>query len=646
MAITIPTLDAPRVDSRGLATPYESTNNTANEQGAALAAQALKTASGVAQDVATVMQKAKEQADRLAVQEALNKQKAFNNAGLEAVRRAEGRNAAGAAKKYYEEADKAAKELYAGLANDEQRLLFTPQADEELTQSQKVSEAHVGQQIEFARDNEFKIANEQSLRSAARDGADLPDVMVREVGSVEQRTLQYAKDRGLDDTAARSMADAEVGKLYLAQTRVLMSRGRYKEAEGVLAAHGDKMGEEANALRARVTQLTLEARGDTQAQDILGRHRNGDGTYDLNAALAEADAKYEAGPERESTRKALVERAQLAAAGRRAEESQNWDTGLGAYMSLSPNPASRSVYLMKKTHPDAWERLTPDQRRALEQMQDADRRAAKADRNGPLDELQLYHLHQLKNEIADKPEYFATAPDDELFRRKEFTGLPEHYRLQLLDMVTRSKQDRNNPGAALKTHERIIKDRLQQPGQPLAGTAGKKWEDWTEQQQQAAVVIGDEVAARVVAWQRDDANKGKRIPDQVVQGFVDDATRTGTIKSGHWYRRDAKNVPIAKAREMAAKGAIQAPASFAPNVHEDEGTLGREVLRRRGWQPEEIDKDPQAIIDAARELRSVKAGPNAQERKEIEAWLRSNGKAVLPESVQAKFEWDRLQYVR
>jgi hypothetical protein len=92
--------------------PFENPNA---EQSAG--AGALQLAGNTIDTAAKLELKAKSEADSQARLEAENAFRAFTDAGLQAVKNAEGRNAAAAAQKFYADADKKSKELFGTLGS-------------------------------------------------------------------------------------------------------------------------------------------------------------------------------------------------------------------------------------------------------------------------------------------------------------------------------------------------------------------------------------------------------------------------------------------------------------------------------------------------------------------------------------------------
>jgi hypothetical protein len=87
--------------------------------------------------------------------------------GSSRLRRAEGKNAAVPwPNKFYEDADKESKRIWGALTNEDQKRAFTKLANEELTQSKKIGEVQVGQQIAVVREQEFHGANAISMKRA------------------------------------------------------------------------------------------------------------------------------------------------------------------------------------------------------------------------------------------------------------------------------------------------------------------------------------------------------------------------------------------------------------------------------------------------------------------------------------------------
>jgi hypothetical protein len=209
MPIRIPTLQTPSVQSTPMPTPFENPDAAARGAGGAayLASEALG-------DSAKLMQKAKGEADAQTALEAHNALQGFIDAGVQSVKNAEGKNAAAAAQKFYEEADKKSKEIFSGLSNEQQKLAYSNAANASLKQSKLIVESHVSEQIKAADISEFNGANANGLTRSSNN-IHVPGIAEEEAGNIEKRisgeTVNgvhvpgFAERRGMPADAAKAL---------------------------------------------------------------------------------------------------------------------------------------------------------------------------------------------------------------------------------------------------------------------------------------------------------------------------------------------------------------------------------------------------------------------------------------------------------
>ena len=627
MAITVPTLDAPRVSGQSLPVIPERTNYSPQEFGSSVVANAAFDVAGVAQRLEPVLAEAKKKADGHVVEAALNTLREQNDAGFEQVRRAEGTNAMYEANKFYDEADKRAKKIYASLTNDQQRLAFTAHANAELTQAHRMAETHVGQQLQVANDQEFKAGFQSSMRRVTDVGVDQPEVLNNEIVAMERRARDYASQHGLGPEATQALVDQQTGTAYLAAARVLVARKRFDDASSVLAQHAGIIGPEGTALLAAVERERVHAQADDAAKALLDATGG-----DLIRAEAEADRRP-AGVERDQLKDAIRARGELMMQGKHINDIRHWDTALGLYQAQSDSETRRSWRALRRDHPLEWAALTPDQQHNIQQREDAARREA----DGlPMTRAQQEAWLRLWGDIETRRQFWGSSPESELTNNRDFNILPTRVQNQLIGQVAQAHVDHTNPTAMLRGAESVIKAQAVKNGllnpNKITGDPST-WKD--EDSRNAFVGLLDHVANAQAEWLSQ--HKGERIPNAVYEGFVDDYRKTripGTI----W---DSKYTP-----EEAALLPPEKRSQLLPVASSSEEAIGSMVQQRRGITKESNPEaySPQALIDAAKEWRATRTPPSARETAAITQWLKENGKKVTPEAIQAKREWDALHY--
>jgi hypothetical protein len=643
VAITVPILDAPRVSQSALPVPLERADHTAQESGASVVASA---ATGTAQ-VLQAAEKAKDEADRLSVREALNKQKAFNDQGLEAIRRAEGRNAAEVASKFYDDADKQAKEMFGSLANDNQRRLFTVEANDELRQLQKIGERHVGDQIKSAEATEYKVAQNSSLDRVARFG-DTPGLLESEVVKSEKLARDRVAALGIRDTpenpAATKMVTDEVGKLYLTRAHTLATSPipRYDEAVALLQQHTSETGQEGAGLLAKIEAERRKYRADDTAKRILeSSGKDSLGAWRVQSARAEVD-KMPAGPEREEVAKSLERRWEQSENGRHADRANRLEVARDLVIGQSNDPAKRSLDILRSTPQgrSAWLRLDSDQQVGLENMVQADQNAAKG---APLTLDQIQGFMEIAIDVEKNPEKYGPGAERLLLNDQRFQTLPEARRLELAGKVIQANKDSE---AARATGVQPVKPLDVALNYALTvglinESEGTSHEKWSNESRAKALELQDVIARRHSEWKADEKNKGKKfVSPAEVQGWVRDAKRTGEVTGKVWNSKtteaDALKRPVA---EQNAK-------PFIPKLEDAEDKTGRDVLLRQGYRPEVTPAafTPQRIREAAAAWTQVQSGPSAADRLLIVDRLKNAGRPTDDATVQRAYESWKLGY--
>jgi hypothetical protein len=641
MAIRIPTLDAPSVAPTAMPTPYENPNVPSGAAGGlALASEAI---SGVAK----VEQKFKHDADGQAILGAQNAFRSYTDAGLEQVRRAEGVNAAAAANKFYADADKKAKDIFGGLVNEEQKLAFSNWANDELRQTRKIGESHVGEQIKSADALEFNGANSGGLDRVVKSplvpglAETEADELRRRIYGYEEngvRVSGYAARHGIPKDAADSLFAEKVSVIYAAKAERLMDLGFLQQAQSVVEQHRTELGKNADELLKRVEALSRNARADATAEQLAKKYAFVDGTVDSTKALAEIDSTMQAGQERDAARLALGHRAEQAKVGRLAYEADVWDKVAGEYENNGQS-------LWSAVHSPFWSKATPDQQEKLRARARADAREANSQ---PLTEDQLRSYGRAMNDIIERPDFWGTAPDSVLGQNADYNNLPPRYREHLRTMVAQSHKDRQNPDQQMRLAESVIRERAQNNSILSNDTRKKHFDAWKDDDKEAFLQIQDKVAPKIADWHADEKNRGKRIPNELVQRFVDDVTREGYLKDGRWWWFGDPRASQADAALRPASDLSEHP--FVPILQPDEESIGRQVQMRRGFNDKSTPAafTPDALQRAAREHSEASAGPGPQEREAIVGALKAAGAKNPrdPDLIQQAYERKRLRYVR
>jgi hypothetical protein len=626
-------------------TPYEQANHRADQYGESVIGEAATAASKLTQQLGGILLDEKKKADLTAVQEALNAQREANDSNLEFLRRAQGKNAAVVSGEVYKDATERTRKAMGGLANDEQKTLFADEANKELLQLKRIGEAHVGQQIQATRDQTLKSGLAIATKRAITVGVDAPDVLQSEVERIERDVSVYGSESGWDGDSIKAFTSETLSKVYGGHVRELLARGRTEEARDILTDPKVEaaLGDDAAVLRGRVRDILVDQGGERDAADALARRQNKDKTYNMTAALDDADKKYKPGtPENKAMRASITSRASVAEQGRRLQEGQNWDKAASLYQAQSSLPGNRSVYELKMSNRDAWDALTPDQQHALEQREHTDKNAKDS---APLTKLQEEALARLENDIVDRPDWWGTAPDSALTSNRDYNVLPERFRIQLLGQASRARAEKANPEGAMKSAESTIRARAQKIGYLSSDTVGKPFDKWPDDDKAKWVPLTDAVRPQVVAWRMDEKTKKTPLPGAMVEGFVDEAQRTGTIKGGRWLGlRDAHGIAPADAAARPAKEQAEHPYNIDPT--DDEDTIGRKVQGARGKSEKATPAAyaPEALIQAARDWRRAQAGPDPQTKVGIEEGLKKLGRATTPDVIQRVWETTVLGY--
>jgi hypothetical protein len=626
--MTIPTLDAPRVSSSGLGTPFERTNRSADES----PWSPVGALADAGSQVMLAVQKAKKEADALAVREALNKQQKFLNAGLEEIRRAEGKNALKVAADFYAKADVHAKEMYGKLGNEQQRAAFTLEADENLTQVQRIGETHAGQQIKIAEEKEHQIARGASFDKVAQYG-DAPGVVDGEAAAARRRTLERAGIQGIGKDEAEILAKAEVGEIYMVRAKVLANNpNRISEARALLQAHPET-GLAGQDMLGKLDVLGRNALADSVAGELEKRFALKDGSINTTEARKQIDQMFEPGPQRDAAHQALDARATRAKEGVAAREGAAGDALLETYQAHG-----RSYWEVQKT--PAWTDATPQQRENLYQSWKAAERAKQGD---PLTPAQVKARGSINLEFATRPDYWGSVPQKKLEDDPRYNMLPPALQAGVMADFTKLHQDRANPASVVQSLQGVILSRAQL-SPLLSSTKDKKgFNEFDAREQSNWNYLYDEVYKRTADWNRQDANQGKRVPNAVVEGWVDEISRSGTMVDGGWGFKDKK---ISKVEyDALPPEEREGDNIFIPDYAEGEEALGRRVLYLQGV-PEKM-QSKEKIMGAAQAQREARSGPSPEELVEIKAWLRKHGRDPDDQgNIQMRHEWVKLKYVR
>lgn len=647
MAITVPVLEAPRLDTRSLPTPFERNSYSPDEFAGSVVARAAGSLEQTGQRVQAVLEKAKAEADQQATMEAVNKFRQFTAAGMETVRRAEGKNAAHAAQSYYDSIDEEAKRIFGGLANEQQRRAFSAAADEELLQSHKIAEAHVGQQIEVAREQTFQATLALSVENATSN------VDVRGVGEMEAANTvkaidAYAAARGMSREAADAMKAKQLGILYSAQVRTLLGRNRAGDVEAaaaIIRAHEREL-VDSPELIGRVEHLQRASAADGEAQRLAARFHFANGALDDQRAIAEIDRLYAPGEMRDAVKAAWRVRSDDARRAVAGMEDQSWQNLLNAWQT-----AGRSLAATQAT--DAWKQATPAQRENLINRAQAEERERAGD---PLTREQVLALTDLEVDFANRADFWGTADVAQLDKDPRYNMLPERVRVGLGSHFAQLHADRNNPEALLRSAGETLLQQAQAPGHPLEHTKGKPVKDWDYEDVLRFQSIQDGVRIKVQEWK---ANHPKidRVPNAVIRTFVDQVTREGHVPGDRkWYLPSSwlfpgtETMTAEEARRRTPEEQVRRP--FTPTLSDEEDTLGREVQLRRGYDPDRDEGkfSPEALAQAAADYREItSSGPPPQKRAEYEAKIKAAGKTLPPgitldDVVQQMWEAEALRY--
>lgn len=638
MAIKIPTQDAPRISSTQMPTPYESAS------GQSAVAGAFQLAGTAINEAAKVELQHKNEADSQARLEAENALRKFTDAGLQAVKNAEGRNAAAAALKFYAEADKKAKDLFGGLTglSEHQKTAFSNNANAELAQSQKIGEAHVSEQIKAADVSEFNAANANGLTRSSNN-IHVPGIAEEEVGNLEKRifgetvngvmTPGFAERRGMPAEAAKALRDKLVGQVYSDKAERLMDLGDVQGAEAVVKAHTTEMGEHAKELLGKIESKARIIRADAWATGVANdpAMKLRDGNLNTVAIEEKLQKDVPAGEERLLYRAAVSHRFEQIKQGVEAKEKANWDALLDDYHNKG-----RSYWAVVADSP-AWGAANAQQQEHLYQRWLADQREKRGE---PPSEQQLAAFGRLSYDIASRSDFWGTSDVSQLTNDNGYHMLTEPLQRHLIDMVTNAQKDRSSIAGQIQFVDKVALQRAQTDGHPLSGSAGKKYEQLDPDQQQNWDAIRDGVHAEIQAWKNKNP-KATYIPVEEINNAVDKVTRTATVKEGRWYF-----LGLAGHRSGVLLSDVGDRPVDRLDVSANEEKIGRDVLRRQGHSEKEMT--PEAIINAAGAKRELSSGPPPQERQKIISALRASG-AQDPEDqalIQATYEKTKLKYVR
>jgi hypothetical protein len=631
MAFTIPTLSAPRLDERSQPVVFEQANHQAGEFGASVVSAAASTASKVVDQYRQIQLEEKRKADVTAVQDALNRERDANDSNMEFLRRQEGRNAAEAAEEVYKDADKRAKSAYEGLANDEQKSLFTQEANKELSQMHRIGEAHVGQQIEVDRDRTFQGSHSLSVRRATREAL-TPGVAEEEAQSVRERTAIYAQAKGLGPEAAKSFEQQQVGQLYSAQIRTLMGLpGGFEVALEQLNKHRAELGDDLPELEAKVEHVARIGRADVLSRRLETQFTLPNKSLDFTAGKKELEKLFpSAGPDFDASMTAWQHRVSANESGTKLVENQYWDNALGSYQKY-PDGTSYDSWLSANPKLDAD--LTPDQRQRLKSLARAEQAHKES---GELEPWQEKNYLGLMIDVDRNADLWSASGEDKLFKDARYSTLPKRFRLAIMGKVEQVHRDRNNPEAILKSVDQTLHAAAVDAGVLSEATKTKPFNAWDFQDQYKWKMLQDRVAPILLAQKRDPKNAGQRITNAEVEGLVLDVNRTYKIKGGGSLGYFD--------REGTADEAAQSGLPSIPILSDSEVEAGRKVQLLRGHSPD-VEPGyftPDALLAANQDWRKVQGGPPPLMREKI--LKDAKGRPMTEAEIRWVYEKQQLRY--
>jgi hypothetical protein len=636
MPIRIPTLQTPSVQSTPMPTPFENPDAAARGAGGAayLASEALG-------DSAKLMQKAKGEADAQTALEAHNALQGFIDAGVQSVKNAEGKNAAAAAQKFYEEADKKSKEIFSGLSNEQQKLAYSNAANASLKQSKLIVESHVSEQIKAADISEFNGANANGLTRSSNN-IHVPGIAEEEAGNIEKRisgeTVNgvhvpgFAERRGLTADAAKALQSKLVSQVYADKAARLIDLDDVQGAEAVVKAHATELGEQGKELLGHIEAKARLIRADEWASKVANdpSFQLADGNLNTLKIEQELQKTVPAGQERLLYRAAVSHRFEQVKQGTEAKDKANWDSLLNDYHSMG-----RSYYDVVRNSP-SWKTATGTQQEHLYQRFLADQREKRGE---PPSEQQLSAFGKISYDIAARADFWGTADQRELENQADYHTLNEPLQKHLIDMVSNAHKERSSISGQIQFVDKVALQRAQTDGHPLSGTAGRRYENLDPDQQQSWDVVRDGVHARVQTWKNQNP-KATYVPVQVINEAVDAETRNFVVKDGRWY------VPGSTRKVTQQKMQDENLQAVAPVPFDDETKIGTDVLRRQGYSDSQMT--PDMVVRAANLKRDLAGGPPPQERALIIQALRAAG-SKTPEdeaAIRATYEKTKLNYVR
>jgi hypothetical protein len=633
MAFTIPTLTAPRIDERAQPVVFEQANHQAGEFGASVVASAAGTAFHLADQYRQIQAEEKHKADVTAVQEALNTQRDANDSNLEFLRRQEGRNAAEAAQEVYKDADKRAKSAYEGLANDEQKTLFTQEADKELSQMRRIGEAHVGQQIEVDRDRTFQGSHAISVRRATTEAL-VPGVAEEEAQNVKERTAIYAKAKGLGPEAAKSFEQQQVGQLYSAQIRTLMGLpGGYEVALEQLNKHRNELADDLPELEAKVEHVARIGRADVLARKLEGQFTLPNKSLDFNAGKKELERLFpKAGPDFDASMAAWQHRVSANESGTKLVENQYWDNALGSYQRY---PVGTSYEAWQSANPKLDADLTPDQRQRIMDRARADQHFKE---NQKLEPWQEKNYLGLMIDIDENADLWGSVGEGKLMQDRRYSTLPERYRVAAMNKVEQTHRERNSPEGVLKSVDQALRASAVSAGILSDKTKNKPFSAWDESDQLKWKGLQDAAAPAILAFKKDPKNNGLRFPNVEVDRLVRDYTRTYTIKGGGFLETDKTGV--------SAEDAANSHLPVIPELSDSEVERGRKVQLLRGFDPAVSPGyfAPDQLLAAEAAWSRAQAGPPPEIKASIVEQLQANNRATDDATVRQVYERSVLKY--
>jgi hypothetical protein len=605
MAFAIPTLDAPRVANQALPAVYEKANHTGAEYFAsAVAAPVLDIAGKYAADL-------KNKYDGAAVEEALNKQADHQRALAAKVKAAENKDALGAATDAAAEADKYSKDLFNGLANDDQKRAFSTHANRALMQFNGIAEAHAAEQAKAFDDREFNAGNAGD-RLDVNTNPDFPGVTESATSNITRRTDAYLRAKGIPAASAQGtfLLKAELAHMRTGYVKTLIAKEDSERAAAFIADNPGGFGDASAELEAEVTRVRTATEGRRLAEESAARYPTPDGMFDVELANRDARAKFPAGSKQlEVALEAVQAVAHKTEAAVALRDKQGYSTWLSTYQATSPNPEQRNLDTFKVGRDAAtFYAMSPVYQHAAEEMWQADKahKSSKA-----LEPWEQARLRDLMVSIAEDPDKYGASDASILEKDSRYTSLPQHARALVDARFVEAHRDKNSPEAVSRTLDPDLRTRG-----ILLGFLSEKAKtglpsSWPAEDQARWGQLQDEGIPEALAFKKDEKNKGMRFSTAKVDALINRVRRTYTIEGGGKVWGDLNNA----SREEAE--ATNKPVH--PNASDSEVERGRKVQMLRGFDPDVSPGyfTPEELIKASDELAATTSGPNPVERADI-----------------------------